>query len=130
MGDESTNPVHAEQLRAWLLSSLHFAITRAEHDRHAFLARARELDRGGHLETPAFSFFSRTSAGLCHAVLADDAQSRAMLKTFLTKIGDCRLRRALEAALDYEPPPDRKPVRPQSRDHLWRGLAATSARRV
>jgi hypothetical protein len=132
VGGERTDNFCAGHVQAWLLSFLCFAVTRNQADRNAFLAHARELDRGGHLATPAFSFFCRTSEALCDALLTpDDPQSRARLDTLLKRIGDDRLRRTLETALAFEAAPAiRREIRAHSRDYLWQGLAVSSTRRA
>ena len=131
-GNDDTSEIDAGHIQVWLLSFLRFAVTRDEADRNAFLARAQELDRGGHLSTPAFSFFSRTSAELCRASLTpDDPPSRAELEAFLKRVPDVRLRRALEAALGLEPLlPTARQVRPQSRAYLWQGLVGNNPRHL
>jgi len=119
-------------VRAWLFSFLRFAVTREEADCNAFLARARELDRGGHVATPAFSFFVRTSEELRDALQnPDNAPSRARLETFLKRIDDERLRRTLEAASCLEAPrAGKREIRAHGRDYLWQGLAVSSSRRA
>ncbi|MEJ0079130.1 MAG: hypothetical protein WDO17_27590 [Alphaproteobacteria bacterium] len=132
MSSNGADKLEAGHVQAWLLSFLRFAVTRDEADRSAFLARARELDRGGHLATPAFSFFCRTGDELCDALLTpDDSQSRARLDTFLKRIGDDRLRRTLKTALGFEAAQAvRREIRAHRRDYLWQGLAVPSTRRA
>jgi hypothetical protein len=58
-------------LRAWQLAILRFAVTLVNADRLTVLAIASEIDRPGPRQdgTPGFSFFRRTSAELCAAIL-------------------------------------------------------------
>jgi len=62
---------HARTLRAWQLAILRFAVTWDNADRLAVMAIANEIDRLGlqHNGKAAFSFFRRTSAELCAAIL-------------------------------------------------------------
>jgi hypothetical protein len=112
----------SRQIGDWLLIFLRFVVTRDEADREAFLARAREMDRGGHLCTPPFAFFTRTSTELCDAILTkDDPQSRANLLRHLKRISDGTLRRTITAAIG--PEPDSARAEPHNRSYLWKGLA-------
>ena len=63
---------HAKTLRAWQLAILRFAVTLDNADRLAVLMIAAELDRLGSADAmtrPDFSFFRKTSAELCAAIL-------------------------------------------------------------
>jgi hypothetical protein len=61
---------HDRALLAWQLALLRFAVTMDNADRLALLAIAAELDAPGFRPSarPAFKFFCRTSAELCHAI--------------------------------------------------------------
>jgi hypothetical protein len=115
---------HAKTLRAWQLALLRFAVTLDNADRLAVLAIAAEMDRlhpvqGG---KPAFGFFRRTSAELCAAILQPNEHSSTLLRQFLARIDDDRLRRAFAAALEpTEAASTSKSIRRDT--GLWRGLS-------
>ena len=116
---------HANSLRAWQLAILRFTVTLDNADRLAVLMIAAELDRFGSQrhDKAEFSFFRKTSAELCAAILRPDEPASSVLRQYLARIDDDRLRRIFAAAID-EPSASRagKPVK---RDNgLWRGLSA------
>jgi hypothetical protein len=97
---------HAKTLRAWQLALLRFAVTLDNADRLAVLMIAREIDR---LDprcqgNPDFGFFRRTSAELCAAIMRPNEHSSAVLRQYLTRIDDARLRRIFAAAVEADPP--------------------------
>jgi len=131
MSNAGINDIHAAQIRAWHLCFLRFAVTRDATDRDAFLARARDIDRGGHFEASAFTFFSRTSIELCKALLTSgDPQSRARLGNYLKGIMDDRLRRTLATAIEVEQRSAKPESQVRNRDYLWRGLERKSSCRA
>lgn len=109
----------AARIRDWLLLLLRFAITRDPTDEAAALAMADEIDALGLDWRPsAPSFFRRTSAEVCKALVAsDDAKRTAILKRFIAWIDEPRLQQAFQAAVGLEDG--------SSKDHrqdLWTGL--------
>jgi hypothetical protein len=116
----------ARTLRGWQLALLRFAVTLDNADRLAVMAIAAEIDRLGreHRDRPDFDFFRRTSAELCAAILQPNELNAAVLRQYLPRIEDGRLRRAFAAATETGEP---KPVsvgKQFKRDHgLWRGLS-------
>ncbi len=112
-------------IREWLLAILRFAITLDAADRAKVLVIARELDRlGQDSAAKAFAFFTRTSFEFCNAIADKDNLSRGViLRRQLLRIGDTRLRSALEAAIDLGAAAPRAP-KPTQYGHgdLWRGL--------
>jgi hypothetical protein len=115
---------HAKTLRAWQLALLRFAVTLDNADRLAVLAITAEMDRLHPVQDgkPAFGFFRRTSAELCAAILQPNEHSSALLRQFLARIDDDRLRRAFAATIEAEKVASTsKSIR---RDGgLWRGLS-------
>ena len=93
-----------KQVREWLLAILRFAVTLEQTDRATLVAMAKELDRSGSRgDQTAFAFFVRTSTTFCNAVAdKDDPKRVATLRHHLSRIDDHRLRRALEAAIEFE----------------------------
>jgi len=124
MNEHGTVERHAALLRAWHLAILRLALTRDNADRLHVFAIASEIDRLGRRDAPSgFSFFQRTSAELCTAMLRRQPGDDAVLGGYLAQIDDARLHRALAGALEIQQPkPDlaRKRVRPNL--DLWRGL--------
>lgn len=126
-GKAAQNERQSERIRNWLLAILRFAVTRDDTDRMYVLETARELDRQDPADgNPSFSFFGRTSAEICNAIVADDDAARqAVLTRHFNAIGDRRLRDALKAATEPQPVklPSSKTVK-HKRDYLWKGLLA------
>src|SRR5258705_6703641 len=85
----------AKTLRAWQLAILRFAVTLDNADRLAVMAIANEIDRLGsrHHGKPGFSFFSRTSAGLCPALLRPNEIWSTLFPPYLCRIYDRRVKR-------------------------------------
>ena len=117
---------HAKTLRAWQLALLRFAVTLDNADRLAVLAIAAEMDwlhpaRDG---KPAFGFFRRTSAELCAAILQPNDHSSTLLRQFLARMDDERLRRVFAAAIEADQPKVASTSKSIRRDTgLWRGLS-------
>jgi hypothetical protein len=117
---------HAKTLRAWQLALLRFAVTLDNADRLAVLAIAAEMDRLHPMQDgkPAFGFFRRTSAELCAAILQPNEHSSTLLRQFLARIDDDRLRRAFAAAIEADQPKVASTSKSIRRDtDLWRGLS-------
>lgn len=117
---------YAKMLRAWQLAILRFAVTLDNADRLAVLMMAREIDRldPRQEDNPGFRFFRRTSAGLCAAILRPNESTSSVLREYLARIDDDRLKRVFAAAIEADLPTvaPRKPVK---RDNgLWKGLSS------
>ena len=100
---------HARTLRAWQLAILRFAVTWDNADRLAVMAIANEIDRLGlqHSGKADFSFFRRTSAELCAAILQPDELASALLRQYLARIDEGRpryIRRSLYRPFRGRPP--------------------------
>ncbi|THD71460.1 MAG: hypothetical protein E7813_05460 [Bradyrhizobium sp.] len=120
---------HAKTLRAWQLAILRFALTLDNADRLAVMAIASEIDRLGPQNEAKldFDFFQRTSAGLCAAILQPDELNAAILRQYLARIDDERLKRSFAAAMQPEQPNTSSASKPVKRDNgLWRGLSSGS----
>jgi len=121
-GDEMER--HAKTLRAWQLALLRFAVTLENADRLAVLMIAAQMDALGakHDGAPQFRFFRRTSAELCAAIQRPNEPIPGVVRQYIDRIGDGRLKRIFAAAVAIGQPesPAGKHVR---RDKvLWRGL--------
>ena len=117
---------HARTLRAWQLALLRFAVTLDNADRLAVLAIAAEMDRLHPVQDgkPAFGFFRRTSAELCAAILQPNDHSSTLLRQFLARMDDERLRRVFAAAIEADQPKVASTSKSIRRDTgLWRGLS-------
>jgi hypothetical protein len=116
----------ARTLRAWQLAILRFAVTLDNADRLAVLAIASEIDALGpkHDSKPDFGFFRRTSAELCAAILRPNELTSAVLRQYLARIDDDRLKRVFAAAIDADRPKVSSVGKPSRRKNgLWRGLS-------
>jgi hypothetical protein len=115
----------ADRIREWLLLLLRFAITRDPRDESAAFAAADEVDALGLRWRPsAPSFFRRTSAEVCKAIIArDDPRRAAILNSHIARIDDVRLRRAFQAAVEREQSSPPVPCETKRRN-LWAGLRA------
>lgn len=123
-GEATQRERQSERIRRWLLAILRFAVTRDNTDRMCALEAARQLDRQDPDGNPSFSFFARTSAEICNAIVADDATRRqVVLNRLFNAVADRRVRDALKAATEYRPASQKssKPGR-RTREYLWRGL--------
>jgi len=117
----------AKTLRAWQLAILRFAVTLDNADRLAVMAIAGEIDRLGppHDSKPDFSFFHRTSAELCAALLTPNELSPTVLRQYLARIDDDRLKHVFAATIEADQPKLSSIGKPLKRDNgLWRGLSS------
>ena len=117
---------HAKTLRAWQLAILRFAVTLDNADRLAVMAIASEIDRLGPQQdsTAGFSFFRKTSAELCSAILRPNKFTPALLRQYLARIDDDRLKYIFAAAMEAGQPKETSVRKPFKRDEgLWRGLS-------
>ncbi len=117
----------AKTLRAWQLAILRFAVTLDNADRLAVLAIAGEIDRLGppHDRKPDFSFFRKTSAELCAAILTPNELSPTVLRQYLARIDDDRLKHVFAATFEADQPKLASIGKPFRRDNgLWRGLSS------
>lgn len=126
---------HGRALRAWQLAILRFAVTFDNADRLAVLMIAAELDglgpgQGpGKDNRPEFSFFRKTSAELCTAILQPSELTVPVLSQYLARIDDDRLKRTFAAAIKTEQPKAPAVSKPAKRDNgLWKGLSARGNR--
>ena len=117
----------ARTLRAWQLAMLRFAVTLDNADRLAVMAIANEIDRLGppHDGKPDFSFFRRTSAELCAAILRPNELTPAVLRQYLARIDDDRLKHVFAATIEADQPKLSSISKPFKRDNgLWKGLSS------
>jgi hypothetical protein len=117
----------AKTLRAWQLAILRFAVTLDNADRLAVLAIAGEIDRLGphHDSKPDFSFFRRTSAELCAAILTPNELTPTVLRQYLARIDDDRLKHVFAATIEADQPKLSSISKPFKRDNgLWKGLSS------
>ena len=124
---------HAKTLRAWHLAILRFAVTLDNADRLAVLAIANEIDRLGsrHDGKPDFSFFRRTSAELCAAILRPNELSSTLLRQYLARIDDDRLKRVFAATIETDQPKVSSISKPFKHDSgLWRGLSSRRSQQL
>ena len=118
---------HAKTLRAWQLAILRFAVTLDNADRLAVLMIAAELDGVGPKpdNKSEFSFFRNTSAELCAAILRPNEMTSSLLRQYLARIDDDRLRRIFAAAMEASQPKAPSAGKPVRRDNgLWKGLSS------
>jgi hypothetical protein len=118
---------HAKTLRAWQLAILRLAVTLDNADRLAIMAIASELDRLGPRQdgTARFNFFRRTSAELCAAVLQPNELASVVLRQYLARIDDDRLKRVFAATIEADRPKGSSVSKSFKRDRgLWRGLSS------
>ena len=111
-------------LRAWHLAIFRFVVTLDNADRLNVLAIANEIDRfGRHYENKTdFGFFRKTSLKLCAAILQPSEPPSVVLRQYLVRINDVRLKRASTAVLEielHEPAPKKRSKRDND---LWKGL--------
>ena len=116
------------KVREWLLLLLRFAVTREPSDQSAALAMADELNSLGPRWRPAApSFFFRTSHEVCRAILAvNDGHNNEVLKMYVARIADPRLRRAFQAAVGFQetstPRHEGAKSKKRKAPNLWKGL--------
>jgi hypothetical protein len=79
---------------------------------------------GSNIERIGFCFFSKASAEFCSAIVdRNDPHAASKLERHVGRIDDLRLRRALEAAIDFGRPEPPSPVaKRKNREDLWKGL--------
>jgi hypothetical protein len=124
---------HARTLRAWQLAILRFAVTLDNADRLAVLMIAAELDGVSPKRDnkPEFSFFRKTSAELCAAISRPDEHTATVLRQYLGRIGDERLRRIFAAAMETDQPKTSSADKPVRRDNgLWKGLSSRGTQQL
>ena len=129
--DVSETDWNARTLRAWQLSILRFAVTLDNADRLAVMAIASEIDRLGPEQDgkPDFSFFRRTSVELCAAILQPNELTATLLRQYLARIDDDRLKRVFAAAIEADRPKVSWTGKSFKRDRgLWRGLSSGGRR--
>ena len=123
----------ARTLRAWQLAILRFAVTLDNADRLAVMAIANEIDRLGsrHDGKPDFSFFRRTSSELCAAILRPNEFTPIVLRRYLARIDDDRLKRVFAAAIETDQPKVSSISKPFKHDSgLWRGLSSRRSQQL
>ena len=87
-------------------------------------ARSTGLGRS-RTDKPDFGFFRRTSAELCAAILQPNEHNAAVLRQYLARIDDGRLKRAFAAAIETGEPKTSSGGKPFKRDNgLWKGLSS------
>ena len=124
---------HARTLRAWQLAMLRFAVTLDNADRLAVMAIANEIDRLGppHEGKPDFGFFRRTSAELCATILQPNELTPVVLRQYLARIDDDRLKRVLAAAICADEPKVSSVAKAGKRDNdPFRGLSSRGNQQV
>lgn len=127
------NEWHARSLRAWQFAILQFAVTKDSADRMAVMAIAGQIDALGsrHGNKTDFGFFRRTSTELCAAILQPNKPGANLLRQYLARIDDDRLKHVLAAAIKADqptaPPASRSPKR---NNGLWRGLSSRGSHAV
>ena len=120
---------YAGTLRAWHLAILRYAVTLDNADRLAVIRIAAEIDRLDPCQdgNADFEFFRRTSAELCAAILQPKDHTPAVLRRYLARIDDDRLKRVFAAAVAADQPTLFAVSRPAGRaNSLWKGLSARS----
>jgi hypothetical protein len=97
---------HAKTLRAWQLAILRFAVTLDNADRLTVMAIAGEIDKLGpeHNSKPDFSFFRKTSAELCAAILRPNELTSSVLRQHLAQIDEDRLKHVFAATIEANQP--------------------------
>jgi hypothetical protein len=108
-------------------------VTLDNADRLAVMAIANEIDRLGsqHDGKSDFNFFRRTSAELCAALLRPNELTPTVLRQYLARIDDDRLKRVFAAAIETDQPKVPSIGKPFKRDSgLWRGLSSRRSQRA
>jgi hypothetical protein len=120
---------YAGTLRAWHLAILRYAVTLDNADRLAVIRIAGEIDRLGPRRDGSadFEFFRRTSTELCAAILRPNELAPAILRRYLARIDDDRLKRVFAAAIATDQLAVFPAGRPAARaSNLWKGLSSRS----
>jgi hypothetical protein len=123
---------HSRMLRAWQLAVLRFAVTSDDADRLAVIAIAGQIDSLGSQQDhkPDFGFFRRTSAELCSAIVQPDELAPAVLRRYVARIDDDRLKRAFAAAIAASQPTVSAIGKSRKRDRSpFRGLPSRGTSR-
>lgn len=107
------------KLRDWMLCLLRFAITQTPGDQAEALALASELDAQG--DSGGVTFFQRTSVAVCRAIVVRDENGMRILRQFISRIEEPRLRSAFSAAVGLDAS-SKKEEHEFRRTLLWRGL--------
>src|SRR5476651_2350368 len=121
---------NARTVRIWQLAILRFAVTLENADRLTVMTIASEIDRLGprHDGQPDFRFFRKTSVELCAAILQPNELTGALLRQYLVRIDDDRLKRMFAAIVEADQPNVSSAGRPVKRDRgLWRGLSSAGS---
>jgi hypothetical protein len=114
--------------RDWLLAVLRYAVTREEADRATVLVLAEAMDLRGADRTKqsSFEFFRRSSIEFCRAIVDHtDPRRPDIIRGYLRRIDNQRLRRAIEAAVDLPDQTRSQQTSPRRRlndRQLWKGL--------
>jgi hypothetical protein len=95
----------SRRIREWLLGILGFAITLERCEPAVAVDLAAEMDRlGSDKGQSGFSYFTRTSAKLCDCIVAKrDLDKLALLRLYIGRSDDDRLRRAFERVVSKDP---------------------------
>lgn len=113
-------------LRSWHLAILRFAVTGEHSDSLSVLAIANEMDRlhKPRDEAVEFDFFRKTSRELCEAILHPNTDlSAAVLRQYLARVNDPRLKAALRAVIsDEQAQQDRAKRTSKTYRDIWKGL--------
>jgi hypothetical protein len=107
------------KLRDWMLCLLRFAITQTSGDQVEALALASELDTHG--DSGGLTYFQRTSVEVCRAIVVRDENGMRILRQFISRIEEPRLRSAFSAAVGLDAG-SKNEAREFRRTSLWRGL--------
>ena len=121
------NEWHAKSLRAWQFAILRFTVSRDNADRLAVMAIASQIDTLGsqHDSKLDFGFFRRTSSELCAAILQPNELAPPVLRQYLARIDDGRLKRVFAAAIDAGQPTVSSIGKSRKRDNSpFRGLSS------
>jgi hypothetical protein len=121
---------HAKTVRAWQLAILRFAVTLDDADRLVVLAIAAEIDGLGPQfgSKPEFRFFRKTSAELCAAISRPNELTATVLRQYLARTDDERLKRIFAAAIEAGRPKLPSAGKPVKRvNGLWKGLSSRSS---
>jgi hypothetical protein len=104
MGLQGSAEGDGRTLRAWQLALLRYAVTLDHTDRMNVMAIAKEIDRGRRepIQRANFTFFRKTSADLCAAILRQNESADTVLQQYLAQIEDARLKPAFAGAIEMD----------------------------
>jgi hypothetical protein len=110
---------HATTLRARQLAILRFAVTLDNADRLAVPRIAAEIDGLGPKQDdqPEFSFFRKTSAEVCAAIVQPTELTATVFQQYLARIDDDRIKRRFAAAMEPDQPKSSSPSKPVKRNN-------------